>query len=307
MTQTFWDKEVNDPIHVSWMAPLPLRYYINESISGNRGLWPLEWFKSQYPGPYKRALSIGCGTGPLERSLVQIGLCERVDAFDGSIGSLAVAREEASRAGVLDRLRYFAADFNNPVFPPATYDAVFFHQSLHHVGKLEKLFSAVMHTLKPGGLLYLEEFVGPSRHDWSDERVAVYDAIYQQIPRERRLFDHLPPPIQYDDESEAARSSEIVGQLRGGFDVAELRGYGGNVVAVIFPVLVPSRIDDALIDHLIDLDRARVAAGEPPFHVVAVARPKRGLRGALARARYFVVPKLKRVGRELAARVGSRQ
>lgn len=280
------------------MAPTPLRYYINGSISGDRGVWPLEWFKAHYPGPYPRALSIGCGTGPLERSLLQLGLCGQVDAFDGSIGSLAIARDEAASAG-MRQIHYFASDFNRPALPEAHYDAVFFHQSLHHVAKLEKVLLAVHHALKPEGLLYLEEFVGPSRHDWTPARVAEFDAIYQQIPQEYRIFERMPAPVLYEDESEAARSSEIVEQLQVGFDIVELRGYGGNVAAVIFPLLIPSRIDDALINWLIDLDRSRVYAGEPPFHVVAVARPKPAVRGTVARARYYFEPKAKRVGREL--------
>jgi hypothetical protein len=115
--ETFWDREVVQPTHISWLEPIAVRHYVNQSISGDLGVWPLQWFQRLYPGPYSRALSVGCGGGPLERSLLSLNLCESIDAFDGSIRSLAVASQEArSIAG--HRIRYFAADFNRPAIAP---------------------------------------------------------------------------------------------------------------------------------------------------------------------------------------------
>jgi ubiquinone/menaquinone biosynthesis C-methylase UbiE len=61
-----------------------------------------------------------------------------------------------------DGIRYFAADFNRCNLPRRAYDAVFFHQSLHHVAYVERLFAQVWRTLKPSGLLYLDEYIGSS-------------------------------------------------------------------------------------------------------------------------------------------------
>lgn len=110
-------------------------------------------------------LSVGCGAGALERQLIERGLCKQVDAFDASIASLHVA-VEAARA--IPGIRYFAADFNRVTFPPNAYDAVFFHQSAHHVERLEHLFMCLLPALKPGGIVYLDEYVGPSRTEWND-------------------------------------------------------------------------------------------------------------------------------------------
>jgi hypothetical protein len=68
---TFWDCEVDQPTQVSWLEPLAVRIYVNTAISGDQGVWPLQWFQRLYPGPFKRVLSVGCGTGPLERSLMR--------------------------------------------------------------------------------------------------------------------------------------------------------------------------------------------------------------------------------------------
>ena len=286
----FWDREVINPTHVSWMAHPAVRRYINASISGDPDCWPINWLVRTFPGLHmSSALSIGCGTGELERDLLFRGICESMVAFDGSQVSIDVARAEAQRAGLSDRVTYYVADFNKPRLPVSTYDAVFFHQSAHHVAKLEKLFRAVLRALRPGGMLYLDEFVGPSRSDWNDERVGVLRAINALLPREVRLHGELPLPIQCDDPSEAIRSSEILEQLRLGFDIEYLRGYGGNILSVLFEAMRDP--EDDLVDGLIAAERELLRAGEPPFHAVIVARPKGGVRKVFASVRYFVEPK----------------
>jgi len=163
---TFWDREAVNPTHVSWMANPAVRRYINAWISGDPDCWPIDWLLRTFPGLHlPRALSIGCGTGALERDLLSRGICENMVAFDGSPVSIDVARADAQRAGLSDRVTYNISDFNEPRLSAKAYDAVFFHQSAHHVAKLERVLRAVLRALKPGGMLYLDEFVGPSRSD----------------------------------------------------------------------------------------------------------------------------------------------
>src|SRR3954452_5674242 len=114
----FWDSEVVDPVHTSWMSDPRIRLRINTMIGGSEPMWPIDWFEQWLGGrKFERALSIGCGTGPLERDLVGRGLCGTVDAFDGSVHSLVIAERLAKEAGLSDRIRYFASDFNRPALP----------------------------------------------------------------------------------------------------------------------------------------------------------------------------------------------
>lgn len=280
------------------MAHPDVRHYINESISGDPHLWPMDWFVREYKAPhYATALSIGCGTGALERDLLVRGICGHFDAFDGSPMSIEVAREEAAKAGLADRVNYWTGDFNEPRLPRRQYDAIFFHQSAHHVAKLEKLFRAILGVLKPGGLVYLDEFVGPSRHEWGPQILGPLRAVNRLLPDGTRLYDHLPEPIQHDDPSEAIRSSEIVPQLRIGFTVERERGYGGNLLSVLFSVM--NNPSPELVAQLISAERSLLASGVAPFHAIVIARPRQGFQRHFARARYFTEPKLRRILYEL--------
>src|SRR5712692_2502302 len=126
--ENFWDREVSiEAFHATnWMHDPMIREYINASIGGpDHPRWPFHWFVDWLgPRRFARGLSIGCGTGALERDIVRRNLCDTVDAFDGSLASLAAAREEACKAGMDRRIRYFAGDFNRPVLSRARYDVV---------------------------------------------------------------------------------------------------------------------------------------------------------------------------------------
>lgn len=299
----FWDREVVEQTHQSWMGHPLVRRYINESVSGSPEVWPTAWLASFLGRTFHRGLSVGCGAGALERDLLARGLCATMDAFDGSRESLRIAIDEAAKAGLGDRVRYSLGDFNEPRLPRRAYDLVFVHQAMHHVAKLEKLDRAILHALTPDGLLVLDEFIGPSRHDWTDENFARHRALYDSLPARIRRQPVLPMPIQVDDPSEAIRSSEIVHELLAGFDVVARRDYGGNVLATLYPFIEP---EDGVIASLIETEREWLRHGAPSYHAVIVARPKRGLTKRIARARYFVVPKVKRIGRELRRRFRAR-
>ena len=103
------------------------------------------------------------------------------------------------------------------------------------------------------------------------------------------------------DPSEAIRSSEIMPQLKIGFEVEAFRGYGGNLLAILYAEL--REHPRPIVKQLIETERELIRAGEAPFHAVVVARPKRRIAAGLANARYFLEPKLKRIGREVRARL----
>src|SRR2546427_6281439 len=301
---SFWDCEAVSPTHNSWMAHPEIRSYINESISGSPHKWPIDWFVDWLAGRrFKRALSVGCGTGPLERDLTQRDLCEFVDAFDGSSESLRIARDMAREAGVDQRINYYVADFNEPRLPSRTYDIVFFHQSAHHVSKLEKLYSAVLRSLKRNGLVYLDEYIGPSRFDWNDDLIAQHRQFYARISPEARLQNPLSLPIHPIDPSEAIRSSEIISQLTHGFRILEQRNYGGSLLSVLFSAVDWTKETSIDVADMIAVEKELLREGMPSYHAIIVARPKRGVFRWYALLRYFVAPKLRRVRWEVSKRV----
>jgi SAM-dependent methyltransferase len=285
-SQAFWDREATQRTHTSWLEDPTISLYALQQIDPINAEWPVDWFTLWLKGRrFRRGLSIGCGTGEFERDLARHKLCDRIDAFDASFRSVLFASQSA-KAGGHKQLTYFVADFNECRLPRRTYDIVFFHQSLHHVENLEGLLDEVLDSLTSGGMVYLDEYIGPSRSSWSDRRLTPHRAAFAELPGDVKAEPELAQPIQQDDPSEAIRSEEILEALRVGFRFAAFRAYGGNILSVVYPKLRKEKINDAILARLIELDRDQVAHDRHSYYAVVVAKPKRGIRKFLAKRRY---------------------
>lgn len=240
----YWDanrEKSKDPAF--WMAHPLCRQAINRRVSGSPHEWPLDWFKRVHAeNGFDRGVSWGSGLGAFERAAVRIGLVKRIEAFDVSPASLEDARKLAAQEE-LQGIYYALGDFNNPTIPAEQYDIAFFHASLHHVSALERLFRRLAFSLKPGGAVYVDEYVGPSRDQWTREKLQLAQAVLDMAPEAGKLKPQLDLPIEIDDPSEAVRSSEIQHFLEAFFDLSVWRPYGGQVVDLVMPCLSKSWTD----------------------------------------------------------------
>lgn len=236
----YWDEnreKVKDPTF--WMAHPLCREAINRRVTGSPDEWPLDWFRRIHATrPFARAVSFGCGLGAFERSAIRAGIALEIDAFDISPRSVEAARDAAREEG-MHCIAYRIGDFDNPRLLRQRYDVALFHASLHHVSELERLFRRLAFALKPGGAIYFDEYVGPSRDRWTDRALAVARALLDLVPREAKVQTHLPPPIEQNDPSEAVRSQEIPRFFHRYFETVDWRPYGGQIADLLFPCLDP--------------------------------------------------------------------
>jgi len=106
----------------------------------------LRWLSDLLPAPPARILDVGCGQGYLAAQLLAQGF--QVTALDKDPEAVRRARE----AGV----QSMEADFLD--YEDEVYDVVVFSRSLHHIHPLSKAVARASALLKPGGLLFAEEF-----------------------------------------------------------------------------------------------------------------------------------------------------
>lgn len=279
--EKFWSSAFEAGGIETWLAEPRVRQHANQQITGSPHEWPVDCFKRLYVSkPFEHALSVGCGEGALERDLRKKDICWRATGIDLSRSALKAARAAAARDGIL-RIRYRRADFNTFKLRENHHDLVFFHQSLHHVANLEHCLGEVEKTLTPGGFLYLDEYVGPSRDEWNDELLEPACRVYLELPEEVRKSDRIPLPIEVDDPSEAIRSSEIVPMVRERFTVLHQRDYGGNVLALVHPLIrweiLEPRAKDELLEALIREERSLLDAGATSLYTVILATHDGGL------------------------------
>ena len=273
----YWGRAFSQGGIQTWMAEPASRRAINTRVTGSPTVWPIEWLAAKFPS-LGSAVSLGCGDGALERDLASKRLCTRILGLDLSEAALKRASVLASGEPSLAMISYARADLNDLLLPVGEFDAAFFHHSLHHVERLEECLACVSAALKPGGLLYLDEYVGPSRSEWN----------HALMERAQHLFDRLPPhvkrrgqlqlPVDWKDPTEAVRSAEILEATSEYFTFEELRPYGGNLMAVIHPHLRFDKVSDPerdlLLQQILSEEEVLLGEGVSSFCVVGLARPR---------------------------------
>ncbi len=191
-----------------------------------------------HPGPLGRCASLGCGSGGLERDLVRRGMVGDIEGYDSSEGAIAEARRLAADLGY-GNIRYQTVDLAGLILPEAQFEAIFTHTSLQAVEALESVVATVRRALKPGGLFHLNEFVGPSRFQWTDAQVRLTNEFLDTLPD--RLLETpagRKPPVERptvehmlaNHPTQAVRSSEIREVLARHFDILEERPCGGTLL-----------------------------------------------------------------------------
>jgi SAM-dependent methyltransferase len=227
-----------------WLQHPLVQERINLKISGAPQINRFEYFLHRYlegKMPVERALTLGSGLGELERGLCQYGFARSHQGVDLSDGAVRIAAEKAQAAGS-DHLSYRTADLNTIKLERQAYDVIFGVSSVHHIDNLEHLFRQVQQALKPGGYFFLDEFIGPSRFQWTNAQLQSMNGQLRLLPKElrRRISDRKKfkervirktvGEIIASDPSEAARSSEIVPLLTEYFKIVEIKGYGGAIL-----------------------------------------------------------------------------
>ncbi len=240
------------------------------------------------PNPLGTCVSLGCGFGGLERDLLRRGLVREIDGYDLSDGAIAEARRLAAEQGFTS-IRYQIVDLDRYTLPEGKFDAIFAHSSVHHVAALENLFENVRRALKRDGIFHLNEFVGPSRFQWTDDQLHLINEYLDSLPERLRLTPTGPKPrvtrptIQQMldmDPTEAVRSADIVEVLARDFDIVEERPYGGTLLHMGLAGIAQNfrtevREDVQHLQRFMDIEDEMMAAGViGSDFAVLTARPR---------------------------------
>jgi SAM-dependent methyltransferase len=134
----------------------------------------------------RQVLSLCCGFGVVERILLP-RLPEVADCcgLDIAPGAIAMAQRLAADAG-LTSARYEVADINARAWEAERYDLVIANGALHHLSHLEDVLAGVRKTLKPGGVFFSCEYVGPDYQDHCPRQLELINAAAFLVPPELR-------------------------------------------------------------------------------------------------------------------------
>jgi SAM-dependent methyltransferase len=190
---------------------------------------------------FQHGLSLACGSGRAERHLMRAGICRSFVGIDIAPDALDEARRAAAEES-LD-ISYQCGDLNDVSLPESAFDLVVTQNCLHHVLELEHLAEEIWKALRPGGYVWIDDFIGETQFQWTDARLAFVNGILSALPEKYRInrLDNMkigpyvrPRPGTLGSPFEAIRSAEIVPVFKRWFDI-EWRRESNSIMNLVFP------------------------------------------------------------------------
>lgn len=234
----YWDKHVGEHLDsfTHWECPAPIMLHQNFRVTGDKNVNAISWFWEKY-GPFRSMASIGTGSGLLERHVCTLKDPDAsIVGHDISPVSLEIAKKSCSE---FKNVTFEVADLNSKEWPRYCYDVVFAHGALHHVESLDWCLGQIRQSLKPDGLLYVNDYVGPERFQWSDVQMRLSTELIKTtvpakwIKRENVIRTDRSALIK-QDPSEAVCSHFIEDTITAHFNIIERIPRGGTLLAPIF-------------------------------------------------------------------------
>lgn len=278
-----WDARVTHPRppRSQWWHLPQIKRHMNRIICGN-AVDGMAGGDAQVLGklaggrPYPKALSIGCGIASKELSLLRAGTVSQFVVYEISPKRINSGRRAARRHGIPDRIEFRnnAIEFDAP--PPEQFDLVYWNNSLHHMLDVRACLEWCRSALLPGGVIYLNDFVGPTRMQWPDEMIDVANRIRGSLPQHlligrdgrRPLSREVARPsirkLIASDPTECADSGAILDAFKDLFPDHVIRPTGGVIYHLALKGCLHNfshESDDELLSMLLAMDEVIARLG----------------------------------------------
>lgn len=277
---------------ISWLHAKTIDSFVNRRITGRPDVNWFDYTVFKYRlgrGLQGPGMSLGSNDGLFDRQIMQAKLCTRFDGYDISKGAIEAARKAAAAEG-LD-IDYHCCDLNFAEIPHENYyTLVVAVMALHHVDRLDDLYSKVARSMRPEGIFAFNEYIGPNRFQISDRQLEAINDCMKILParlRRRSLDGMILERIERVNEKaliahtpfEAIRSEEIMPLLEKHFTILERHDYGGSILSWLLNYLIPnfneeSEEDRAILELLCRVDAMYDRSGEPSDHTAVIATKK---------------------------------
>jgi SAM-dependent methyltransferase len=268
-----WSTAQSNPKVHWWTHPVVLKH-INKIVCGKsvEGAWAGLEMRMQNLASQKmfqRGISVGCGSASKELRLLQKGIVEHFDLFEISSARIEQGISAAKKMGLSHRVKFHLQNaFDHK--PQESYELVYWNNSLHHMPDAKQAILWSKDRLSSGGYFVMDDFVGPSRFQWSDKQLDIAHRVRRMLP-DRFLVDpnnqyaRLPITIKRpsihkmmeSDPSEAADSGNIIPRLADIFPDVEIILTGGVVYHLALNNVLANFQDEKdfyILHELLELD-----------------------------------------------------
>ena len=235
--ESFQRKLDEKPRQFAWQSEIVNRYMIANYLDGAS----VSMYLKRYLGDkvVKRGLEVGGGLGKQALQCYKMLNAEQFDVLDISDFSVAQGNAIAKEQGI--NVRYAVSDLNKDSLPTNQYDLIIASGSLHHIENLEHLFEQIGRALKPDGVFFANDYMGPTHMQWTDDQLAIMNQLLAVFPDEYAKVRHRDDQVGKEvtripleifarvDPSEGVRAAEIFGVMRDHLDIMDIVPIGNTI------------------------------------------------------------------------------
>ena len=270
-----WDNVSSIPQakRIRWWQSQSILNHINQRFTGKSGLrsipaGDIAALQQRFPGrTFAHGISVGCGDGSKEMTLVQSGLVNQFDCFEISSVRVKTGQAKAEKLGIADRVTFRMEDAFawTEAHQDHQYDLVYWNNSLHHMLDVEDAVRWSQDLLVDGGVFYMNDFVGPTKMQWSETMLDIASRVRQALP-DKYLVDYRDPSkllskevVRPDpdkltamDPTECADSERIIDSIRQYFVDPEIILTGGAIYHTALNDVL-NNLDESDDQHILEL------------------------------------------------------
>ncbi|WP_306223455.1 methyltransferase [Bosea beijingensis] len=277
------------PAFANWWSSPRIWQHINDMLGSPRSQAASAGFhtliaRSAKPS-FKQAVSLDSEDGAQALRLALTGTVEHFDIWSQSEAGIEAGRAEAERFGLSDKISWNLGTGLSEE-KRKTFDLVYWNNRLHMQPDVEVALQWSLKHLRPGGLLAVDGYVGPSRFQYKDLVLAAASRFRAMLPRQllRVHGSEISPELQRVPE-EAMReksphltpdSGRILNLAAAMFPGASVTPTGGCIYQLglsgIYPNLDPIA-DSWVVEAALMLDRVLVELGHTHYATILATKP----------------------------------
>ncbi len=233
--------------------------------------------------PFVSGVSVGCGNGQKEMTLVRQGVVSSFQLYELSQVRIEQGKRLAAKFGLENKVNFIQGDALDVIMEKECFDFVHWNNSLHHMLDVEAAIRWSYKVLQKDGMFYMDDYVGPNRMQWSDKMLKVASQVRAILPEKyltnpKNPSQLLPKTIVRNsvesmieiDPSEAADSERIIDSIKKYFPKAEITLTGGVVYHLACSDILHNfneSQDQHILDFLMLIDDLCVELGETHYAI----------------------------------------
>ena len=267
ITAQCWDESSTaaDPTYW-WNLPV-IRSEIQKRITGNG---EVSWYTKEIrerKTPFGRILCFGDGKGMAAEAWQTKRDTKEIIYMNISPGEGKRFEKLMNEVGCYIPYKFVKADANKFDYSVlGKFDTIIAVGTFHHLYNFYEIFRQLNDQLNENGILYADEYVGPSKWKYDSKVIDIINNLLHNLPNEliarrkkvkQKDFSYLW--INCGDPSEAIRSSKLDQELRNHFSLIEAVHFGGSLLLPFFMTsqMSPNRLK---VNNWYDTETGKVEA-----------------------------------------------